>query len=262
MEIPQSDKVEIFSVAGDNEKSWSIDRYHLMVGISIVSVVVIMGGIVWLASGGGTNATSSANPLPTGELEFGNKDKQSVQGANTQGQDIPYPSVRSAQPLLPGKGTNTLSKTPSKTPTAEPTATSTPAAAATATPYPTATSVPPTATPTPTATPVQVTELKIEDNKVGEGSAVKSGDSIKIHYTGTLTNGTKFDSSYDRGAPFETQIGVGQVIEGWDKGIIGMKPGGKRKLTIPPDMAYGATAKPGIPANSALIFEVELVEIK
>ena len=108
----------------------------------------------------------------------------------------------------------------------------------------------------------QATELKIEDIKKGEGPEVKSGDTIEIHYKGTLTNGTTFDSSYDRGQPFETKIGVGQVIEGWDKGVVGMQVGGKRKLTIPPAMAYGDQAAGEIPPNSTLIFEVELLGIK
>jgi FKBP-type peptidyl-prolyl cis-trans isomerase len=105
-------------------------------------------------------------------------------------------------------------------------------------------------------------KLKVEDEKVGTGPAVKSGDTISINYVGTLTNGTKFDSSYDRGTPFETQIGVGQVIKGWDEGVVGMKVGGKRKLTIPPSLGYGDQAQGSIPANSTLIFEVELVSIK
>lgn len=105
-------------------------------------------------------------------------------------------------------------------------------------------------------------KLKIEDIKVGSGSAqVKSGDTISIHYKGILTDGTQFDSSYDRGEPFQTQIGVGQVIRGWDEGVIGMKVGGKRKLTIPPDMGYGAAGQGSIPPNSTLIFEVELMGI-
>ena len=108
----------------------------------------------------------------------------------------------------------------------------------------------------------QATELKIEDTKEGTGPAVKSGDLIVIHYKGTLADGTTFDSSYDRGEPFETTIGTGQVIEGWDKGIIGLKVGGKRKLTIPPTMGYGDRAAGSIPPNSTLIFEVELLEIK
>lgn len=114
----------------------------------------------------------------------------------------------------------------------------------------------------PTLAPSQVTELKIEDIKVGTGSAVKSGDTVEMNYVGTLENGSKFDSSYDRSQTFTTQIGVGQVIEGWDKGIPGMKVGGKRKLTIPYQMAYGENGYGPIPPKATLIFEVELVSIK
>jgi FKBP-type peptidyl-prolyl cis-trans isomerase len=116
----------------------------------------------------------------------------------------------------------------------------------------------------PTLKPMQdIKELKIEDIKVGTGPAVKSGDTIVINYKGTLVDGTQFDSSYDRGQPFETQIGVGRVIAGWDEGVIGMQVGGKRKLTIPADKAYGAQGMPGtIPPNSPLIFELELITIK
>ena len=113
-----------------------------------------------------------------------------------------------------------------------------------------------------TPAPTQPVGLKIEDVQVGTGKEVKKGDTVVIHYNGTLTNGTKFDSSYDRGQPFETQIGVGQVIEGWDLGVVGMKVGGKRKLIIPPDLGYGANAVGPIPANSTLIFDVELVDVK
>lgn len=105
-------------------------------------------------------------------------------------------------------------------------------------------------------------DLKIEDIKVGSGKEVKSGDNIVINYLGTLPDGKKFDSSYDRGEPFETQIGTGQVIKGWDLGVVGMKVGGKRKLTIPPSLGYGPRAVGPIPANSTLIFEVELVDVK
>ncbi len=109
----------------------------------------------------------------------------------------------------------------------------------------------------------QVTELKIEDTQVGTGTEVKSGDTVVMHYTGTLLDGTKFDSSVDRGEPFTTQIGVGQVIQGWDQGVPGMKVGGKRKLTIPANLAYGERGAGAlIPPNSALIFEVELLEVK
>lgn len=104
-------------------------------------------------------------------------------------------------------------------------------------------------------------KLNFEDIKTGEGKEVTSGDFITIHYLGTLENGKKFDSSYDRGEPFKTRIGVGEVIEGWDMGVVGMKVGGKRKLTIPPQLAYGDREIGDIPANSTLIFEVELISI-
>src|ERR1035437_8770453 len=104
--------------------------------------------------------------------------------------------------------------------------------------------------------------LQIQDEIVGTGVEVKSGDTVTVNYLGTLTDGTKFDSSYDRNQPFTTQIGVGQVIQGWDKGIIGMKVGGKRKLIIPAALGYGSQATGSIPANSTLIFEVELLSVK
>jgi FKBP-type peptidyl-prolyl cis-trans isomerase len=110
---------------------------------------------------------------------------------------------------------------------------------------------------------VMTEELKIETIIEGEGKLSKSGDVLSVHYIGTLEDGTKFDSSVDRGTPFEFTVGVGQVIEGWDKGMIGMKVGEKRKLTIPSMLAYGESSpSPQIPANSILIFEVELLEIK
>jgi peptidylprolyl isomerase len=104
--------------------------------------------------------------------------------------------------------------------------------------------------------------LKILDEKLGEGAQVKSGDTVTVNYVGTLENGTKFDSSYDRNAPFTTQIGVGQVIKGWDEGIVGMQVGGKRKLIIPASLGYGSQGAGSIPPNSTLIFEVELMAIK
>ncbi len=106
-------------------------------------------------------------------------------------------------------------------------------------------------------------KLIIEDLKVGDGREAKIGDTVVMNYIGTLVDGTKFDSSYDRNQPFTTQIGVGQVIKGWDEGVPGMKIGGKRKLTIPPDLGYGSTgAGAAIPPNATLIFEVELLDIK
>jgi FKBP-type peptidyl-prolyl cis-trans isomerase len=108
-----------------------------------------------------------------------------------------------------------------------------------------------------------ITELKIEDLVVGTGAEAKSGDTVEMNYLGTLTDGTKFDSSYDRGQTFSTQIGVGVVIQGWDKGVPGMKVGGKRRLLIPAAMAYGERGAGNIiPPNSDLIFEVELVSVK
>jgi len=98
--------------------------------------------------------------------------------------------------------------------------------------------------------------------KEGNGVHPTNGQTVVVHYTGTLTNGEKFDSSKDRNQPFETPIGVGRVIKGWDEGIPLASPGGKIKLIIPYWMAYGANARPGIPANSHLIFEVEMIDIK
>lgn len=104
--------------------------------------------------------------------------------------------------------------------------------------------------------------LEIQDIKIGEGKEAKTGDTVTVNYLGTLENGTKFDSSYDRNQPFTTQIGAGTVIKGWDEGIPGMKIGGKRKLIIPAALGYGAQATGTIPPNSILIFEVELLGIK
>jgi peptidylprolyl isomerase len=104
--------------------------------------------------------------------------------------------------------------------------------------------------------------LKIQDLKVGEGKEAKVGDTVTVNYLGTLENGAKFDSSYDRNQAFTTQIGVGAVIKGWDEGIPGMKIGGKRKLIIPAKLGYGAQSAGTIPPNSLLIFEVELLGIK
>ncbi len=106
------------------------------------------------------------------------------------------------------------------------------------------------------------TDLVIEDLEVGTGDAAQTGDTVSVNYTGWLTDGTQFDSSYDRGQPFSFQLGVGAVIQGWDQGVVGMKVGGKRRLTIPPDLAYGAGGRGAIPPNATLIFEVELMGIK
>lgn len=106
-------------------------------------------------------------------------------------------------------------------------------------------------------------DLQIEDLKAGDGREAKAGDQVVVHYVGTLTNGNKFDSSRDRGKGFDFRLGAGQVIKGWDQGVAGMKIGGLRKLTIPPEMAYGAGGfPPVIPPNSTLVFEVELLQIR
>jgi FKBP-type peptidyl-prolyl cis-trans isomerase len=107
-------------------------------------------------------------------------------------------------------------------------------------------------------------ELQIEDLVVGTGDSPRQGQTVVVHYTGWLTDGTKFDSSVDRGEPFEFEIGVGHVIQGWDDGVAGMKIGGKRRLTIPPELAYGNNDVGDglIPANSILIFEIELLDLK
>ena len=106
--------------------------------------------------------------------------------------------------------------------------------------------------------------LKYVDTKVGDGTEAKEGSKVMVHYTGTLENGKKFDSSVDRGQPFgPITLGKGMVIKGWDEGLQGMKVGGKRKLIIPPDLGYGARgAGDAIPPNATLIFEVELLEVK
>jgi len=108
------------------------------------------------------------------------------------------------------------------------------------------------------------TELKSEDLKVGEGEEAVEGKTVVVHYTGTLTDGKKFDSSLDRGQPFEFPLGAGRVIKGWDMGVKGMKVGGKRKLTIPAELGYGEAGTPGgpIPPNATLVFEVELLGVK
>jgi FKBP-type peptidyl-prolyl cis-trans isomerase len=106
--------------------------------------------------------------------------------------------------------------------------------------------------------------LKYEDLKEGSGDEAKKGDEVVVHYTGRLADGTKFDSSHDRKKPFSFQLGAGKVIKGWDAGLVGMKVGGKRKLIIPPELAYGKDGTPDgtIPPNATLTFEVELLKVK
>ncbi len=108
-----------------------------------------------------------------------------------------------------------------------------------------------------------MSELIIEDLTVGDGATAAAGQSVSVHYTGWLTDGTKFDSSVDRNDPFEFNLGHGQVIAGWDQGVAGMQIGGKRKLTIPPELGYGSRGAGGvIPPNATLVFEVELLALR
>jgi FKBP-type peptidyl-prolyl cis-trans isomerase len=104
--------------------------------------------------------------------------------------------------------------------------------------------------------------LKIKDVVVGTGAEAKNGDHVTVNYVGTLDDGTKFDSSYDRKTPFTFTLGAGEVIKGWDFGVLGMKVGGKRTLVIPPELGYGARSVGPIPPNSTLHFTVELLSVQ
>jgi FKBP-type peptidyl-prolyl cis-trans isomerase len=150
--------------------------------------------------------------------------------------------------------------TAAPTPTASTTTTpSQPQAAAPSQPQAAA---PPSTAPASPGVTAPVTALKIVDKAVGTGAAAKSGDLVTVDYTGWLTDGTKFDSSIDSGTPFQFTLGNGEVIAGWDQGLVGMKVGGVRTLTIPPDLAYGTQGAGGtIPSNATLVFEVKLLKI-
>jgi FKBP-type peptidyl-prolyl cis-trans isomerase len=105
-------------------------------------------------------------------------------------------------------------------------------------------------------------EIQIEDMREGAGAEARAGSTVTVHYVGTLTNGKKFDSSRDRGKGFTFKLGAGQVIKGWDQGVAGMKIGQMRKLTIPPELAYGSAGfPPVIPPGSTLVFEIELLAV-
>jgi FKBP-type peptidyl-prolyl cis-trans isomerase FkpA len=108
----------------------------------------------------------------------------------------------------------------------------------------------------------QPSGLYVEDVAAGSGEEAVPGRSVAVHYTGWLPDGTQFDSSRDRGEPFAFRLGEGQVIEGWDEGVAGMRVGGRRKLVIPPDLAYGSAGAGGvIPPNATLVFDVELLQV-
>ncbi len=107
-----------------------------------------------------------------------------------------------------------------------------------------------------------VKSMIIDDIKVGEGAEVKAGDTVAVHYIGTLQDGTEFDNSKKRGETFSFTVGGGQVIKGWEEGLVGMKVGGQRVLVIPPEKAYGERGIGPIPPNATLVFAIELVEIK
>lgn len=122
--------------------------------------------------------------------------------------------------------------------------------------------------PTPEASPAAPATtladgLQLQDVKIGTGTTAAAGNTVSVHYTGWLTDGTKFDSSLDRGTPFSFKLGAGMVIKGWDEGVAGMKIGGVRRLVIPPALGYGATGAGGvIPPNATLVFEVQLLGVQ
>jgi FKBP-type peptidyl-prolyl cis-trans isomerase len=121
-----------------------------------------------------------------------------------------------------------------------------------------------TSEPKPLLPPPRVTQsgLEIEELRAGTGKEAHAGDTVSVHYVGTLTTGSEFDNSRTRGTPIDFKLGAHQVIAGWDEGIEGMRVGQQRRLRIPPDLAYGPRGRPGIPPNATLIFEVELMNVR
>ncbi len=169
----------------------------------------------------------------------------------------------SASAALAATGCSKLTSPPSEQASPDPSAsagsTAAPGSTASAAAAGTAANAPAAAA---AAAPAGSDKLVSVDEQVGTGAEAKTGDAVSVHYVGTLTNGTEFDSSRKRNQPFKFTLGQGKVIKGWDQGVVGMKVGGKRKLTIPPSLGYGARgAPPVIPPNSTLVFEIELVSI-
>jgi peptidylprolyl isomerase len=167
-----------------------------------------------------------------------------VVGCLTVGSQIPNPSKPTPVAQLP-----------------QPTTTASPSALPVASPSPSLPPVDPTVL--PSDAPMTTYGVKYVDLKVGTGATPQQGQTCVVHYTGWLKDGGKrFESSLDRGTPYEFKIGTGGVIRGWDEGIATMKVGGKRKLEIPPKLAYGESGTTGIPANATLIFDIELLDVK
>lgn len=136
----------------------------------------------------------------------------------------------------------------------------------TSTKTPDASSTSTSTTPTPQSTTTAQLEggqqMQSEDLVVGSGDEAVSGKTVTVNYVGTFTDGTKFDASADHGQPFSFTLGAGQVIQGWDQGVAGMKVGGKRKLTVPPELGYGPNDYGSIPGGSTLVFEIELLKVE